>query len=496
MGGTAAVHGATVLVAGAGMAGLAAALSALEAGARVVLLSRQPATRSPGAAFRGGLNAAADQGGIEAHIADALACGGPGASAAAARARCEAAAGIAAWLAERGVPFDRDADGLQRSSFPGASRPRTLGAGASLGRQILHTLDGQARRFEAEGRLERADGWHLAELALDGDGACRGVAAVDLRSAQVRAFPADAVILASGGAGHLFRPSTGALDANGALLGLAHRHGARLRDADRLVWTDAVPGTEKDLAVPPFLIANGATTGDGGLDLRPLGKALLKRWGGGFPRLAAAFSGRNPAGQALPLRRAVAGTLGGLRVTEDMATDIPNLFAAGAAACAGWGARTLPGDEALAWLHGGLAAGRAAARASRGEDASAGRAADALLARLHGLHTAHAGASPIALFDALTEILSAALAAGATPAEAAGARLAELASRAEAGLWVKDRNWVANAALAAALDFPSSLAWARSAAASAAFRASQDAEGPLDAAWNDGGPAVTAGEAL
>jgi len=317
---------------------------------------------------------------------------------------------------------------------------------------------------------------------------------VDRRSAEVRAFPADAVILASGGAGRLFKPSTGALDANGALLGLAHRHGARLQDADLLVWTQAVPGFDKDLAVPPFLVLNGATVGEVGLDLRAVGKPQMKRWGGGFPRLAAAFTGRNPAGELLPLRRTIAGTLGGLRIDAHMATDIPHLHAAGAAACAGWGARTLPGDEILAWLHGGLTAGRAAARAMGSDSAAAQEAAERVKVRLHTLHAAHAGASPIALFDALTEILSAALAAGATPAREAARHLAELAGRADAGMWVKDRNWVANAGLIAALDFPGSLAWAQSAAASAAFRADSAAEGVLDATWAAPGPAVQPGE--
>lgn len=478
-----------VLVVGAGLAGLSAALAALESGASVLLLSRHPATRSPGSAFRGGFNAA--EGSADSHLAEALAWGGPGASAGAAKARCEAAQSLAEWLGRCGVPFDRDGAGLLRHRLAGASRPRTLSAGAAFGRQVLHALDAQARRFEREGRLARAEGWQLADLLRDGSGACRGAVAVRLHTLEARAFVADAVVLAAGGGGGLLKPSACALGADGAAVGLAHRLGARLRDADRLAWAAAVPGPDKDLAVPPLLLAHGAASSAESLDLRALGKPVLKRWGGTFPRLAAAFTGRNPAVELLPLREAVTGTLGGLRVDGAMATDLPGLFAAGEAAWGGFGARALPGDEALAWIHQGRVAGGRAA-AVEVSAAPAGFEAEALegvAQRLRALHTSHGGANPGALFAELAEVLSGALGPEGQ-AEAAPGLLEALALRADSAMWVKDRNPVANAALLAALDFPASLAWARSAAASAAARASAAEGSVLDATWTAHGPSL------
>ncbi len=493
MGAAPTASGLRVLVVGAGMAGLSAVLAALEAGASVVLLSRHPATRSPSSAFRGGFNAAED--GVDSHLAEALAFGGPGASAAAAKARCDAAPGLAEWLGRCGVPFDREGIGFLRHRLAGASRSRALSAGAGFGRQILHALDAPARRFEREGRLERAEAWHLADLLRDGAGACRGAVGVHLHTLEARAFAADAVVLAAGGGGWLVKPSACALGADGAAVGLAHRLGARLRDADRLAWSAAVPGPDKDLAVPPLLLAHGAAEDGAALDLRGLGKAVLKRWGGTFPRLAAAFSGRNPASEKLPLREAVTGTLGGLRVDDAMATDLPGLFAAGEAAWGGFGARALPGDEALAWIHQGRVAGsRAAAVEACGSSAegAAELAAEAVVRveqRLRALHTSHGDANPGSLFAALSEILSAALGPEGSVDTAPGL-LEALARRAGTAMWVKDRNPVANAALLAALDFPASLAWARSAAASAAARASAASEAALDATWTAEGPKV------
>ncbi|MBK8726578.1 MAG: FAD-binding protein [Holophagaceae bacterium] len=481
-----------MLVIGAGMAGLTAALSALERGASVVLLSRFPATRSPSSAFKGGFNAAEGSAEVEIHVADALAHGGPGTSEAMARSRAQAAGGLAEWLARQGLPFDRDGAGFLRQSLPGSSRPRTLSAGAAFGRQLIHALDGQVRRFERAGRLERADGWHLAELILDDEGRCRGAVAVHLHTLEARAFSADAVVLAAGGAGWLVKPTACALDCDGAAVGLAHRHGARLQDADRLAWHPSVPGPDKDLAVPPLLLVQGAKATEDTLDLRGLGKPAWKRWGGSFPRLAAAFSGKNPAGELLPLRSAVVGSLGGLRVDEDMATDLPGLLAAGEAASGGFGARALPGDEALAWLHQAQVAGRSAAGAKvrEAEPAEALRAQEATVLRLRAVHAAHGSTSPGGLLAELSQELTLALGPGGS-LEAVNA-LEGLAARVESDLWVKDRSLVANAGTLAALDLPASLAWARSVVATAAARRTAPPDVVLNAAWTGAGPRIAA----
>ncbi|MFN8010028.1 MAG: FAD-binding protein [Holophagaceae bacterium] len=456
-----------VLVAGAGLAGLAAALEALEEGAAVTLLSRAPAARGPGSAFRGALNAA--EGDVASHVADALAWGGPGADAEGILRRAKAALALVGWLSRAGVPFDRAGVAHLRHRLPGASESRALSAGGGMGRMVIHALDARLRRFEATGLLERAEGWHLTDLLVRSDGRCAGLAAVHVHSLEARAFPADAVVLATGGAGRLQRPTACGLEATGAPLGLALRAGAPAVDPDLLAWEAAVPGPDKDLPVPPLLVAAGAVRTDTALDLRGLAKPALKRWGGVFPRLAGAFTGRNPLGETLPLRRSVVGTLGGLKVDERMATGLPGLWAAGEAAWGGFGQAALPGDELLAWLLQGREAGR---RAARCEPAPAdGALLDAAAAALRHRIQDHLGrvhAAPVTgAWHALAEVLEESRRPGADlrTLDAALARLEEGPVR------PVDHLHHANASLLEALDLPAAVAWARAGLAALKLRA-------------------------
>ena len=72
---------------------------------------------------------------------------------------------------------------------------------------MLYALDEQVRRYEAEGKVTKYEGWEFLSAVLDGSGVCRGICAMDLRSMEVRTFPADAVILATGGIGAIFGKS-------------------------------------------------------------------------------------------------------------------------------------------------------------------------------------------------------------------------------------------------------------------------------------------------
>lgn len=455
-----------VLVAGAGLAGLAAALEALEEGAAVTLLSRAPAARGPGSAFRGALNVA--EGDVASHVADGLAWGGPGAEADILLRRAKAALSLVGWLSRAGVPFDRSGVAHQRHRLPGASEPRALSAGGGLGRMVIHALDARLRRFEATGRLERAEGWHLADFVLAADGRCAGLAVVHLHTLEARAFAADAVVLATGGAGRLHRPTACGLEATGAPLGLALRAGAPAVDPDLLAWEAAVPGPEKDLAVPPLLVAAGAACTGTELDLRGLSKPALKRWGGVFPRLAGAFTGRNPMAEPLPLRRSVVGTLGGLKVDERMATGLPGLWAAGEAAWGGFGRAILPGDELLAWLLQGREAGR---RAARGEPAPADAALlDAAAAALRHRIQDHLGRTHAEPITGARRALGDALEASRRPGADPRALDAELARLEEGPVRPVDHLHHASASLLEALDFPSTVAWARAGLAAQGLR--------------------------
>ena len=99
-----------------------------------------------------------------------------------------------------GVTFNRTPEGLiDRRRFGGTLFKRTAFAGATTGQQLLYALDEQVRRWEAEGMVRKFEFWDFLGPMLDDSGRCVGVTAQDMVSMQVRAFPADATVVATGG---------------------------------------------------------------------------------------------------------------------------------------------------------------------------------------------------------------------------------------------------------------------------------------------------------
>src|SRR5487761_1729901 len=89
-------------------------------------------------------------------------------------------------------------------------------AGASTGQQLLYALDEQVRRFESEGKVKKYEGWEFLSAVLDSNGAARGITALDLRTMELRSFPADAINLATGGIGAIFGKSTNSVVCTGS----------------------------------------------------------------------------------------------------------------------------------------------------------------------------------------------------------------------------------------------------------------------------------------
>ncbi|MBN3586054.1 FAD-binding protein, partial [Algoriphagus aestuarii] len=92
--------------------------------------------------------------------------------------------------------------------FGGTLYHRTAYAGATTGQQLLYALDEQVRRYEVEGFVTKYEGWDFLGVVLDDDGRARGIVAQDLKTMEIRTFPADAVIIATGGIGMIFGKST------------------------------------------------------------------------------------------------------------------------------------------------------------------------------------------------------------------------------------------------------------------------------------------------
>src|SRR5207247_7318942 len=131
---------------------------------------------------------------------------------------CEAAPGIIDLLDRMGVMFNRTPEGLlDFRRFGGTLYHRTAFAGATTGQQLLDALDEQVRRYETEDVLDgkgvavpgekmvrKFEFWDLVQLVIDDSGVCRGIVAQDLKTMELKAFPADATCLATGGVGIVF----------------------------------------------------------------------------------------------------------------------------------------------------------------------------------------------------------------------------------------------------------------------------------------------------
>src|SRR5512132_1916749 len=195
-----------VIVVGGGLAGLMTVIKLCEAKVPVDLISLVPVKRSHSVRAQGGINASVNTKGEgdspQVHLEETAYGGDILANQPPIKGMCEAAPGIVFMLDRMGVPFNRTPEGnLDFRRFGGTLYHRTAFAGATTGQQLLYALDEQVRRHEAEGKVRKHEHWEYLGMVKDSAGACRGIVAVDMRSMQMRAFPGDAVMLATGGPG-------------------------------------------------------------------------------------------------------------------------------------------------------------------------------------------------------------------------------------------------------------------------------------------------------
>ncbi len=226
-----------VIVVGGGLGGLWAALRALENGHPVDLFSLFPVKRSHSCCAQGGINACMDTKGqgdsIEQHIMDTIKGGAYLVDQPPVKTMCEDAPGLMRTFDRMGVTFSRTAEGvLDLRLFGGVKNKRTLFAGASSGQQLLYAVDEQIRAHEEGGLLKKYEWWEFLSVLKDGDGRCRGISALDLKSMEVRAFRADAVVLATGGLGLVYNQSTNSTNSTGAAASRVYQQGAHFTNGE------------------------------------------------------------------------------------------------------------------------------------------------------------------------------------------------------------------------------------------------------------------------
>jgi succinate dehydrogenase / fumarate reductase flavoprotein subunit len=240
-----------IIVVGGGLAGLSAVIKIAEAGGTVDLFSIVPVKRSHSCCAQGGINAAKNLKGegdtTAQHFDDTVYGGDFLANQTPVKAMCEAAPGIIDLLDRMGVPFNRTPEGLlDFRRFGGTLYHRTAFAGATTGQQLLYALDEQVRRYEADGKVHKYEGWEFLSAVIDSKGAGRGIVALDLRSMELKAFAADAIILATGGIGAIFGKSTNSVVCTGSAQSAVFQQGAYYANGEFIqVHPTAIPGEDK-----------------------------------------------------------------------------------------------------------------------------------------------------------------------------------------------------------------------------------------------------------
>src|SRR6476620_10703787 len=224
-----------VLVIGAGLAGQRAALAAAEQGVSVGIISKVHPVRSHSNAAQGGINAALQEDDSwESHAFDTVKGSDYLADQDAIEIMTREAPEELLHLEHMGVTFHRNEEGLLGTrAFGGASAARTYYVADITGQAILHVLYEQLMKHDEVYRYEE---WFTTGLVLDESGHCSGAITRDLRDGSIQLFKAPAVILATGGNGQCFKPTTNALICTGDGISMAYRIGAPLMDMEMVQY--------------------------------------------------------------------------------------------------------------------------------------------------------------------------------------------------------------------------------------------------------------------
>jgi succinate dehydrogenase / fumarate reductase flavoprotein subunit len=410
-----------IIVVGGGLAGLAAVIKIAEAGGNVDLFSIVPVKRSHSVCAQGGINAAKNLKGegdtTWKHFDDTIYGGDFLANQTPVKAMCEAAPAIIDLLDRMGVTFNRTPEGLlDFRRFGGTLYNRTAFAGATTGQQLLYALDEQVRRYESEGKVKKYEGWEFLSAVIDSKGVARGITALDLRTMELRSFPADAIILATGGIGAIFGKSTNSVVCTGSAQSAVYQQGVTYANGECIqVHPTCIPGEDK------LRLMSESARGEGGrvwvprtagdkrpikqipeaerfyfleewypkygnlvprdiatraihkvvyeeglgidgqpmvyLDLSHIDRATLDRKLGGILDIYEKFVGDDPHNVPMKIFPGVHYTMGGLWVDFNQMTNIPGIFAAGECEYQYHGANRLGANSLLSCIYGGFISG-------------------------------------------------------------------------------------------------------------------------------------------
>jgi len=425
-----------IIVVGGGLAGLMATIRVAEAGVPVELFSIVPVKRSHSVCAQGGINAAKNQKGegdtTWKHFDDTIYGGDFLANQLLVKRMCEEAPAIIDLLDRMGVMFNRTPEGLlDYRRFGGTLYHRTAFAGATTGQQLLYALDEQVRRHEAEAKVKKFEGFTFLSAVIDDSAVCRGIAAMDLRSMEVKTFPADAVIFCTGGIGAIFGRSTNSVVCTGSAQSALFQQGIDYANGEFIqVHPTSIPGEDK------LRLMSESARGEGGrvwvprkpgdprppksipenerfyfleewypkygnlvprdiatraihrivyqekfglngqaavyLDVSHIDRETLDRKLEGILEIYEKFCGVDPREEPMKVFPGMHYTMGGIWVNnEDQATNVPGIYAAGECEYQYHGANRLGANSLVSCIFGGGIAGPAAVKYARNLDKGA-----------------------------------------------------------------------------------------------------------------------------
>jgi L-aspartate oxidase len=379
-------HNCDVLVIGSGIAGLTVAL-ATAADRSVALVTKAAITETNTWYAQGGIaGAVGEADSVELHLADTLVVGQGLCDESVVRAVVGEAPEALAELQNLGVRFDLAEGGeVALAREGGHSLPRVLHSGDATGATIQRALTQALRDSEGVDVFERR---FLVDLLTAGD-RCVGALVLDTEAGGFDVFWAQAVVLATGGAGQVYRVTTNPLIATGDGLAAAWRAGAEVADlefvqfhptaldhdaAPRFLITEALRGEGAHLLdadgkrfmlevhplaelAPRDVVSRAiervmARTGSNNvmLDARHLGEEYLKAR---FPTIwqACADAGFDLARDLVPVAPAAHYMVGGVRVDINGRTTLAGLYASGEVTASGLhGANRLASNSLLEGL--------------------------------------------------------------------------------------------------------------------------------------------------
>jgi succinate dehydrogenase / fumarate reductase, flavoprotein subunit len=414
-----AANGLKIAIVGGGLAGLAAAMKIAEQGHEVDLISVVPVKRSHSVCAQGGINGAVNTKGEGdsplKHLDDTVYGGDFLANQPPVKQMCDMAPSIIYLFDRMGVPFSRTQEGLiDFRRFGGTLHHRTAFAGASTGQQLLYALDEQVRKYELAGKVNKYEGWEMLSLVLDDYQVCRGLIAMNLQTLELKAFYADAVIMATGGPGLIFGKSTNSMTCTGSAVSACYQQGAKYANGEFIqVHPTSIPGEDKlrlmsesargeggrvwvpknqgdarnpkdiptaerwyfleekypaygnlvprDIATREIFQVCLEGYGVGGenqvyLDLTHIDAETLTRKLGAILEIYEMFVGDDPRYVPMRIFPGVHYSMGGLWVNFEQRTNIPGLFAAGECDYSIHGANRLGANSLVSCVYGGFTA--------------------------------------------------------------------------------------------------------------------------------------------